>query len=249
MSHPSRNRIPLPPGQCRLVVIQDQLQPCPYLPDVTARMPLRLPVGRVTPRIVDQLLVSGYRRSGDFVYRTQCPSCAACQPTRILVGDFRWTKSLKRVLSRGYRDLTCRWSEPVVTHTRLDLFNRHRRSRGLDVWDSSVDADSYRSFLVDTCCATKELSIELNGQLVGVSIADVGEESLSAVYTYFDPDVDRYSLGTLAILKQIEWAAQCGRSYVYLGMYVQQNRHLSYKSRFVRQQRLIDGRWVNFDRE
>ncbi|HBJ33240.1 MAG TPA: arginyltransferase, partial [Planctomycetaceae bacterium] len=67
------------------------------------------------------------------------------------------------------------------------------------------------------------------------------------VYTHFDPDYSKYSLGTYAILRQIAWAQQTRRQYVYLGMYVQENSHLNYKSRFIVQQRLIRGEWVTFD--
>ena len=82
--------------------------------------------------------------------------------------------------------------------------------------------------------------------MIAVSIVDVGAESTSAVYTHFAPDAGRYSLGTYAILKQIEWAKQTSRTYVYLGMYVAENRHLNYKARFLPQQRLIDDEWVDF---
>lgn len=246
MSHPN-NRIRLPNAQCRLIVVQDQLQPCPYLPGVTARMPLRLPVGQVTPEITDQLLAMGYRRSGDFVYRPQCPTCAECRPTRIVVDHFQLSGSMRRVLRRGDRELACRWMPPTVDARRLDLFNEHRKQRGLGIDGETIDADAYHSFLVDTCCETMELSITKDDHLVGISIFDVGLQSTSAVYTHFAPEAGRYSLGTYAILKQIEWARRSSRRFVYLGMYVAANRHLNYKARFMPQQRLCNDQWVDFD--
>jgi arginine-tRNA-protein transferase len=82
-------------------------------------------------------------------------------------------------------------------------------------------------------------------RLIAVSIVDLGDTSTSAVYTFFDPTEHRYSPGTFAILRQIKWAEQTGREFVYLGMYVAANRHLNYKSRFGPQQRFIDGSWVD----
>jgi arginine-tRNA-protein transferase len=70
---------------------------------------------------------------------------------------------------------------------------------------------------------------------------------LSAVYTYFDPQFEKLSLGTYAILKQMQLAENTGRKYVYLGLYVAENQHLNYKARFTPQERLIDGRWVTFE--
>ena len=242
MSLPQR----LPDAECRLVVVQDQMQICPYLDGVTARMPLRLPVGTVTPETTDQLLALGYRRSGDFVYRAQCPRCRECKPTRVLVDQFQPTRSMRRVLQRADRALTSHWGTPSVDPRRLKLFNDHRIKRGLGSPDGEeIDVDAYRSFLVDTCCETKELTIVEGDQVVGVSIVDLGRNSTSAVYTHFSPEVSRYSLGTYAILRQIEFAQKTGRKYVYLGMYVADNPHLNYKARFHPQQRLENEVWVD----
>ena len=248
MRHPN---IPtrLDGGHCRLVLVQDQLSPCPYLGQTVARMPLALPVGSVTPQVTDDLLALGYRRSGDFLYRTQCPNCSQCHPTRIDVRHFRLSSSMRRVRNRGARELECRWGDPTVDQPRVRLFNQHRAARQLDQGSGSIDADSYRSFLTDTCCQTMELSIFRQRRLIAISIVDVGAQSTSAVYTYFDPAEQRFSLGTLAILKQIEWAQQTDRQFVYLGMYVAANRHLNYKARFTPQQRRIDGQWIDFNQD
>lgn len=230
-------------GNCRLLLVQDQLQPCPYLAGVTARMPLRLPVGPVSPSVTDQLLAMGYRRSGDFVYNTACPACSECKPTRVEVERFRYTASMRRVLRRGNRELTCEWGTPRVDAKRVWLFNLHRNKRGLSQGAGELDSEGYRMFLADSCCDTQELAIWLNDELVAVSIVDAGAMSFSAVYTHFDPHAMRYSLGTYALLRQIEYTIETGRKYLYLGMYVADNSHLNYKARFRPQQRLVDGQW------
>jgi arginyl-tRNA--protein-N-Asp/Glu arginylyltransferase len=246
LSHPA-SHVRLPDADCRLIVVQDQLQPCPYLDGVTARMPLRIPVGSVSLEVTDQLLAMGYRRSGDFVYRPECPDCSECKATRIDVSRFRMTKSMRRVQNRGDRDLTSRWGEPTVDSKRVSIFNQHRSQRGLGPGGSPIDAESYRAFLSDSCCDTIELAISLADQLVAVAIVDTGRTSTSAVYTHFDPAAGRYCLGTYAILKQIQWARETGRRFVYLGMYVAANRHLNYKARFMPQQRLQGDQWVEVD--
>jgi len=243
MSRP--NELRLPDDTCRLVVIQDQLQPCPYIPRETARMPLRLPIGNVTPEITDHMLALGFRRSGDFVYRTQCPTCSECKPTRLKIAGFHLTKSLRRVMQRGDRELMCRLKTPVVDERRVEMFNEHRRQRGLGLQEDTIEASEYLSFLCDTCCETLELAIYRDDKLVAISVFDVGRDSTSAVYTHFDPSESHFSLGTYAVLKQIDWARQSGRQFVYLGMYVAENPHLNYKARFQPQQRLIDDVWVD----
>ena len=243
MSHPEPHQLLFALDRCRLIVVQDQLQPCPYLEGRVARMPLRLPVSSITPAVTDELLELGFRRSGEFVYRPECPACQACQSTRIEVGRFHWTKSFRRVLRRGDRLLRCRWGQPQIDRRRVALFNEHRQQRGLEITGSDVDSEAYRSFLVDSCLRSEELAIEQDGRLVAVAIVDVGQRSFSAVYTYFDPAAGRLSLGTYAILKQVERAQQENREFLYLGMHVAENHHLNYKARFLPQQRLVGGRW------
>lgn len=230
-------------AESRLIVIHDQPQPCPYLAGVTARMPLRLPIGELDAAALDALLAAGYRRTGDFLYRTQCGPCHACEPTRILVDKFQWSRSLLRVLHRGDGQLEMTTGPPRCDRQRIELFNRHRQQRWLARDDQPVDEAAYRSFLVDSCCDSIEMAFTLDRRLAAVAIVDVGAEALSAVYTHFDPDLGRLSLGTYAVLKQIQFAARTGRSFVYLGMYVADNAHLNYKARFTPQQRYIHAKW------
>ena len=234
-------------GECQLVVVQDHPHPCPYLDGQTARLPLCMPIGKVSAEHTDQMLERGFRRSGEYVYRAQCPDCQECKPTRVEVCRFRLSKSFRRVMSRGDRELRIEWGKPIVDSAHVKMFNDHRRVRGLSIDRDEADFLEYSAFLQQTCCETSELSIYLGEMLVGVSIVDLGATSLSAVYTHFDPLASRYSPGTYAVLKHMQYAMDTNRRYVYLGMYVADNRHLNYKARFKPQQRLIDGSWTEID--
>ena len=154
---------------------------------------------------------------------------------------------MRRVLKRGLH-IRIDAEVPTIDDDRLRLFNLHRHQRRLSAQDHAYGADDYESFLVDSCCSqSMELSFWIEDAMIAVSIIDCGRNSISAVYTYFDPAYSALSLGTFSILKQFEFAVATGRQYVYLGMYVAQNQHLNYKSRFVPQERWIEGRWVAFD--
>ncbi|MEZ6087448.1 MAG: arginyltransferase [Pirellulaceae bacterium] len=230
-----------------LVVVHDELQPCPYIQGRDARMPLQWPVGSMTPELIDRCLAQGYRRSGPFLYRTRCPKCQACEPTRIEVSRFRWTRSFRRVLQRGDRDLRMQVSIPKVDETRIALFNKHRNERNLGLSERMVDRQEYTGFLVDTVCDTRELSFWKEEQPVAIATTDFGVESMSLVYCFFDTAFDRYSPGTYSILKHLELATETGRKFVYLGMYVASNSHLRYKARFLPQERLRNEVWETFD--
>jgi arginine-tRNA-protein transferase len=229
-----------------LVMVHDQPQPCPYLNNRQARMPLHWPTRAIDPLLLDDFMEAGFRRSGSFLYRTQCIGCQACEPSRVDVDQFRLTRSFRRVLRRGDQLLTVHIGDPKVDAHRLELLNRHRQSRDLALASGPLDESDYRAFLIDSCCDTREMDYFLGDQLVAVATIDLGKTSLSAVYCYFDPDYQRLSLGTYSILKQIEFARQTDRQFVYLGMYVQQNPHLNYKARFTPQQRRCGENWQWF---
>ncbi len=228
-------------------LIRDELEECPYLPGETARMPLYALSGASDPASTDERLSEGQRRAGEFVYKTQCPNCQACIPVRIPVKDFTHSKSQKRILVRGDRELRCEIGPLQVDDARLDLFNKHRVQRGLSRDRERVSWEDYHWGFVRSCFESFEMAYYLGDDLVGIAINDLGTESLSAVYTFYDPDLKGQSLGTYSVLKQVDFCRAVGHRYLYLGFYIADCQAMVYKDRFRPQERLIDQRWERFD--
>ena len=229
------------------IVVIDQLHPCSYLPGRTARLPYRHPLEPLDPAEFDSRLSEGDRRTGLFLYRTQCPDCRSCEPIRLDVAKFRPNATQRRIHRRGDELLRVEIGPPVVDRQRVELFNLHRQVRSLDHGDGPVDEESYADFLTNSCCQTWELSYWKDSQLLAVAIADAGRLSLSAVYCYYDPHFRGISLGTYSVLRQIDLCRETGRRYLYLGFYIRESPHMSYKSSFHPHQRLISGAWHDFD--
>lgn len=226
------------------LVLYDRTSNCPYLSERPARLPLRLPARNLRADELDLRLAAGDRRQGPVLYRTNCPNCSACIPLRIDVERFRPSRTHRRILTRGNRDLTVAMNLPSVDAARVELYNRHKIERGLGDAGGQIDEQGYRTFLVDTCCDSLELSMWQGDKLVGISILDRGFSSLSAVYCCYDPGLARYSLGTYAILKEIELCRTWGMRYLYLGLYVEGSPPMAYKARFFPHQQRRAGRWV-----
>ncbi|MFN7844096.1 MAG: arginyltransferase [Pirellula sp.] len=222
---------------------------CAYLQDRTANLPLVLCKRVVSTKATDDALAAGLRRAGVFLYYTACNGCQACEPVRLDVTKFQWSRSWKRILTRGDRLLNTQFASTRLHEDNLRLFNRHRSERNLGDDGAAYGNEDYESFLVESCFEqTQELRFYLDGQLVGVSVIDCGDNSISAVYTYFDPDFSKLSIGTYSILKQIELCRSTNRTYLYLGMYVKENQHLNYKARYKPQQRWVQGSWIDIDK-
>ena len=225
------------------IVVFDETEPCPYLPEQVARMPLAMPRGPLALSQIDERLARGQRRSGEFVYAPRCPHCQACIPVRIDVGRFAPNVSQRRTWRKGSEAFQVAFGPMVVDQARIDLFNRHRQLRGLDR-GRSIDSEDYTWGFVRSCFDSFEISYSLGDRLVGIALCDQGQESLSAVYTYFDPEYARYSPGVFSILTQIDYCRRTGRRYVYLGFYIAESPHMSYKRQFRPQERLTNGQWI-----
>jgi arginine-tRNA-protein transferase len=77
-------------------------------------------------------------------------------------------------------------------------------------------------------------------------VVDWLSDSLSAIYTFFDPSASKRSLGTFAILELISRAKHLGLSYVYLGYWIEQSPKMNYKGDFLPQERLGPSGWQRY---
>ncbi|EAQ82473.1 arginyltransferase [Blastopirellula marina] len=227
--------------------VWDHEEKCPYLAGRRARLPLYYPLTVMSGADLDLALSQGARRAGVYLYRVSCRACRACEPIRLDVRQFEPRRRHRRVLAKGDAQLTTVIGTAVADEERAAIYNLHKEGRGLsDEEHSPISADQYREFLVETCCETVEFGYFRNDRLVASAIADVGENSLSAVYCSYDPAESDLSLGTYSVLKQWEFCRATDRRYLYLGFYIAESPHMNYKASFLPHQRRIAGEWMDF---
>lgn len=241
-------RYPMLPGDPPELLVHDEPMACPYLPSETARLPLRLPLSRLSRPQLEQRLRLGERRQGRLVYRTGCPSCHACEAIRIPVRDFTLGRTQRRVLRRGRRIIDTEIGPVETCDRRAYLYNKHKHERGLAADSGTTTAASYAVVLADTCCETFELRFRVGGELIGVAIVDRGERSLSAVYCYYDPVYAALSPGVYSILYQLDLCRRWGLDHLYLGLTVDGCDPMTYKRSYLPHERLVAARWQRFPR-
>lgn len=230
------------------LVVDASPHECPYLPNLTAILPMRLPIRRLTAEEFDACLLRGDRRQGVLLYRPACGHCQACVPIRLDVAAFVPTRGQTRAWRTGLRRLAVRLARPSADAQRARLYNLHKRERNLDSEDREITELEYSAFLVETCADTWELSYWLGEELVGIAVFDRSVRALSAVYCHYNPRVAGLSVGVFSVMQQLELCRQWNLQWLYLGYVVDDCQAMRYKAGYLPHDRLLAGVWTTVQR-
>ena len=226
----------------RLHLLATSSHPCNYLAGREARTVVVDPYCTKDPALYTLLSRLGFRRSGADIYRPACARCTECVPVRIPVARFRPRRIHRRVLVRN-RDLGVRILPARFDATHFALYRRYQSARHPGGGMDDPSPDHYRDFLTSAWCDTVFFEYSLDAVTLAVSVIDRLTDGLSCVYTFFDPDHERRSLGTFAILHAIDVARRSSLEWLYLGYYIADSPKMRYKGDFRPQERFVGGRW------
>ena len=213
---------------------------CPYLENriFTSN---NMIINNIDEEGIAALLEAGYRHFGAYFFRPECFSCNECRPIRIPVKNFRFSGSERRVLQKAAHLKVILIDNPLPDLIKFDLYRAHKKRfkeadlESYDNWESSFFSN--QSF-------NKIMEIREGNKLVAVTHLDVTEKIFSAVYCYWDETYASFSPGKLSILKGLQMAMETGIEYYYLGYYIKDNRHMSYKANYKPNQILKNGEWM-----
>ena len=216
---------------------------CSYLEEQEATTLFIDPRTPMTGTLYSQLSQLGFRRSGSHLYRPNCGSCKACVPARIPVSVFKARRSQKRCWKHN-ADLQVEETGTIEGDEYFDLYRRYIEARHRDGDMYPPSREQYQSFLSAEWGVTRFFRLNLEGRLAGVAVADELDDGLSAIYTFFEPELHSRSLGTYAVLWQIHATRQLGLDYLYLGYWIKECQKMAYKIQYRPLELYINGQWV-----
>jgi leucyl-tRNA---protein transferase len=215
---------------------------CSYLSNQLAQSIIATPQHLVDGHQYSGLIQQGFRRSGKFVYRPHCENCNACIPVRLPVTDFQETRSQKRAYKQ-HGDLVANVATLSFDEAHFELYKAYQIGRH-EGTEQDETAEQYRNFLVQSNVDSLFVSFSLNDTVKIVSVVDIVEDGVSAVYTFYDTTDTKASYGTYSIMWLIDWCKQLNLPYLYLGYWIKNSQKMAYKENFTPQEALIDGEWL-----
>ncbi|GIZ13092.1 arginyltransferase [Pseudomonas sp. NCCP-436] len=227
----------------RLKFYATQPHPCSYLPEEQATTLFLDPSQPMDVRVYAELSEMGFRRSGEHLYRPHCQQCSACIPARIPARDFQPNRQQRRILKRN-EDLQVQAVRPVFSEEYYALYARYIERRHADGDMYPPSREQFSTFLVRELPFSLFYEFRLAGRLLALAVTDVLPNGLSAIYTFYDPDEERRSLGRFAILWQIGETTRRNLDAVYLGYWIKSCRKMNYKTQYRPIELFVNQHWT-----
>jgi len=211
--------------------------PCPYLEGREERKLFTHVSGRRASALHQLLSEHGFRRSQNLVYRPACDGCNACRSVRVVAREFEPNRRFRRILRRN-SDIVSQRVLPQVTGEQYDLFCQYLHARHDGGGMTQMSFTDFEFMVEDTPVETFLVEYRMGpdadeaGKLIGVALSDAMEDGHSMVYSFFDPGLDKRSLGNFMILDHIDRTVRDGLDYLYLGYWVEGSRKMAYKAEF-----------------
>ena len=183
---------------------------------------------------------------------TNCPECNECVPLRINTDKFKLSRSNRRKL-KSFADLNANIviTDPEEANYRLKsaIFNLHRKYSKWRFPKKYQFSNNPNNFDFEISSGTHLLLVnDEDDKLLSFAIMNRDGQGANLSHISYNPSFQNHFLGTVTLLKVVEWAQDQGINHIYLGATNDGDR-LRYKQSYSGLETL-DGdseEWVDFD--
>ena len=150
---------------------------------------------------------------------------------QIEVKKFVTSKNQKKIIRRN-NNLIRKTNSPWATEEQYDLFQKYLQKRHAKGGMADMDVFEFAAMIEESSIETRVIEYYNENLLESVCLTDFLVDGLSMVYSFFDPDKSKQSLGTFMILDHIALALELEVPYLYLGYWVPGSSKMDYKINF-----------------
>jgi len=215
---------------------------CNYLDKDGASSLFADPLFPKSKKLYTALVNSGFRRSGEHLYKPYCSACTECVPVRIPVNEFKLRRHQKRTWNKN-QDLTVTVRQADYQEAHFQLYKKYLSQRHSGGGMDNPTEENYSDFLWAAWSDTFLFEFRLKDQLIAVSVVDQLDNGFSAVYSFYDTFLSNRSLGKYMILYLIEHTKGLGLSWLYLGYWIADCKKMKYKTEYQPIEYYIDEEW------
>ena len=149
---------------------------------------------------------------------------------------------------RKNKDLVIKIEKASFNSRFYDLYQRYVNIKHADGDMFPASIEQYKTFLLSPWADSIFISSYLGKKLVSVAVTDRLKDSLSAIYTFYDPYETKRSLGTFNILNQVGIASELSLNYLYLGYWIANNQKMHYKINFKPLELFVNSEWTRIEK-
>ena len=236
----------IPPFTKPIMFHTTESSSCSYLPQEQQRSIFTLLNHEYDNDILQILIKAGFRRSYNMVYFPACAACQQCLSLRILAKEFTISSLQKRIVKKNhFLDEELLHPQSCDIEQLYHLFKNYISHRHGDSDMIHFTQEQFYEFVM-TQFQQRILCLYDHDILIAAMIIDWLDDSLSAIYSFFDPNYEKNSLGSYMILRLLHYAHYHDLDYVYLGYYIQHCQKMSYKTQYKPFEIYKNGCWQKF---
>ncbi len=222
--------------------------PCPYLKGREERKIFSFLSGTDAASTNSALTQRGFRRSQNIVYVPACDTCKACTPVRVDAQKYKPSKSARRITNKN-KDITRVVRAPKATTEQFSILRGYLDTRHADGGMADMTVMDYTAMVEQTAVDTVMIEYwqdlgTATQRLVACALSDRLEDGFSMVYSFFDPDDEKRSLGAYMIQDHLAYAKELGLSHIYLGYWVPGSPKMDYKRNYAPLQKMTPAGWM-----